>query len=447
MTTVLRPRTLVLFMGDVFFFAFSLWTTLALRALAWPDEAVLVSYALPFALLFAVWVLVYFVAGLYESRSIIFARRALSMTLLVAQIINVSIAALFFFVVPQFGIAPKTILLIYLAVSFVSVLLWRVFIFPWLGLQKAEAALVVGEGPEIAELVAALAAAHRAPAHVVATVAPSQGHVAEAISTLMKEHHPRFIIADFNNPAVAAAFPHIYNLLSRGVRFVDAMDLYEEVFGRVPLSQIDEQWLARNVSRYSHVLYDPVKMVMDFFGGLVLGSILLYPFICIAILTEDGFPIFIAQERVGEDNKLVRIYKFRSMSGNDNGKYGNGGATKLHVTRVGRFLRAWRLDELPQLWNIMLGSISLIGPRLEFPSLVEQYENTIPYYGVRHLIKPGLSGWAQLYHFADPHHAADVEATKMKLSYDLYYLKHRSLTLDIIIAIKTVRRMLVKGNA
>lgn len=439
----------MLFLGDVFFFAFALWATLALRALAWPDSALLTAYAVPFALLFALWVLVYFVAGLYESRTIIFARRALSITLLVAQMINIGIAALFFFFVPEFGIAPKTILIIYLVVSFLFVLVWRVFIFPWFGLQKAETALLVGEGAEIDELSGALNQAHRAPATIVATVRPSDGTIVASITALTQEHHPRFIIADFSDPRVAAAFPQIYNLLSRGVRFVDAMDLYEEVYGRVPLSQIDEMWLARNASKYSHILYDPIKAMMDFFGGLILGiiSLVLYPLIIIAILIEDGFPIFIAQERVGEDNKLVRIYKFRSMSGNDNGKYGATGATALHVTRVGKFLRAWRFDELPQLWNIMRGNISLIGPRLEFPTLVAQYEQAIPYYGVRHLIKPGLSGWAQLYHHADPHHAADVEATKMKLSYDLYYLKHRSLALDIIIAIKTVRRMLVKGNA
>ena len=110
-------------------------------------------------------------------------------------------------------------------------------------------------------------------------------------------------------------------------------------------------------------------------------------------------------------------------------------------------LRVSRLDEIPQLWSVVRGDLSLIGPRLEFPSLVEHYEKLIPYYGIRHLIKPGVSGWAQLYYHADPHHSADVEATKMKLAYDLYYVKHRSLTLDFIIAVKTIRRLLMGGNA
>src|SRR3990167_6192768 len=123
----------------------------------------------PFAILFAVWVVVFFIAGLYESRSIILARRALSSTLLVAQTFNVGIAAIFFYF-PLFAIAPKTVLFIYLFVSFLLILFWRAILFPRLGIQKPEAALVVGDRPEVAELVKALAHAPFAPARVVATM-------------------------------------------------------------------------------------------------------------------------------------------------------------------------------------------------------------------------------------------------------------------------------------
>ncbi len=449
METIFRPRTLVLFLGDIFFFIFALWLSLFLRTFRVPSEALLASYIPPFLFLFIVWIVVFFIAGLYESRSIIFPRRAISATLFIAQTVNVIFAALFFFLFPVFGIEPKTILFIYLIISFLSVSAWRLVLFPRLGLQKTEAAIVIGEGKEIDELIKVLANAPLAPARVAAVIRPSAGQVSKGISSAVDFYQPRFIIADFSDTRVAAAFPELYNFLSRGIRFFDGMELYEEIFGRVPLSQIDDMWLARNVSRYAHVLYDAVKSLMDILLGTLLGciSLLLYPFIALAIISEDGFPVCIVQDRVGEDNKLVRIYKFRSMSGNDNGKYGVSGSSALHVTKVGAFLRAWRLDELPQLWNVVQGNLSLIGPRLEFPTLVAQYEQSIPYYGVRHLIKPGLSGWAQLYYHDDPHHAANVEATKMKLAYDLYYLKHRSLALDAIIALKTVRRLLIKGNA
>ena len=227
------------------------------------------------------------------------------------------------------------------------------------------------------------------------------------------------------------------------------MTLYEEVFGRVPLSVIDERWLARNVSRYAHVLYDSAKRLMDILVALPAAviSLICYPFIAIAVLFESGFPVFIMQERIGEDDKRVRVYKFRSMTGNDTGEYGERGVSKFRVTRVGHFLRVTRLDELPQLWSIVKGDLSFVGPRPELPPLVARYEAEIKYYGVRHLVRPGLSGWAQLYHDNHPHHGEAVEQTREKLSYDLYYLKHRSLMLDAVITLKTIKKLLTRSGA
>ncbi len=448
MTTTFRPRTPALFLGDIFFFAFSLWVSLFLRAFEVPTGPVFAAHLVPFSLLFVVWVGVFFIIGLYESRSILLARRALSSTLLTAQVLNLVIAALFFFLVPIFGIAPKTLLFIYLVVSFLLVLFWRAVLFPWLGLQKAENALVVGSSPEIDEMIAALGSAYHAPARVAGVIAPVSNSLAAMVVDAVEQSHPRFIIADFHDPRVSAAFPELYNFLLQGIRFLDSALLYEEVFGRVPLSLVDPAWLARNVSRSAHVLYDPLKRSIDVSVALVLGvlSLVLYPFIAFAIYVEDGGSIFITQERIGEGGRPFRIYKFRTMTGNDNGKYGAGG-TKLVVTRVGHYLRISRLDELPQLWNVLMGKLSLIGPRPELPALVATYEKEIPFYAVRHLIKPGLSGSAQLYYHGDPHHAADVESTRMKLSYDLFYVKHRSLSLDLSIGIKTIRRILTRSNA
>ena len=121
---------------------------------------------------------------------------------------------------------------------------------------------------------------------------------------------------------------------------------------------------------------------------------------------------------------------------------GNWGKQDNQITRAGNFLRMSRLDELPQLWNVLQGGISLIGPRPEFPGPVKQYESQVSYYNVRHLIKPGLSGWAQIHHDNAPHHGLDVRETKTKLSYDLYYIKNRSLLLDLKIALQTIKAIL-----
>lgn len=444
-----RPRTTILFVGDICFFIFSLWLSLFLRTFEVPSASLFMAHLEPFSLLFVVWVLVFFIAGLYESRSIIFARRALSDTLLVAQSINLGIAALFFFFVPLYGIAPKTLLLIYLAVSFLLVLLWRAVLFPYLGLQSAERALFIGQGDEMNEMVQALTRAHRGPATIVSIIDPSAPGLSRRIEEEIVTHAPKFIIADTTDHALAGAFPHLYNYLFRRIRFIDAAALYEDVFGRIPLSQIDELWIARNISRASHVLYDPLKRAIDIVFAILIGmvSLVLYPFIMVAIKFEDGGRVMVGLDRVGEGGRVFKMYKFRSMTGNDHGNYGPGGKTQLKVTKVGKFLRSWRLDELPQVWNILAGQLSFIGPRPEAPALVETYEHEIPFYSVRHLIKPGLSGSAQLYYHGDPHHATDVSATKMKLSYDVFYLKHRSLTLDLSIFVKTIRRILMRSNA
>lgn len=231
-------------------------------------------------------------------------------------------------------------------------------------MQRTENAIVVGEGGEIDELIDALKHARRAPARVVSVIRPSHSVAAE-VKAAIEQYRPHFIIADFNERQVAAAFPELINYLSRGISFIDAMGLYEEVFGRIALSHIDEAWVARNVSRYAHTLYDTFKRIGDLCIALpaAVVSLVLYPFIALAIVLDSGRPVFIMQERIGEDDRSLKIRKFRSMSGNDEGKYGADGTTKFMVTRVGKFLRVTRLDELPQLWSIVRGDLAFVGPR------------------------------------------------------------------------------------
>jgi lipopolysaccharide/colanic/teichoic acid biosynthesis glycosyltransferase len=201
------------------------------------------------------------------------------------------------------------------------------------------------------------------------------------------------------------------------------------------------------MSGTAHLGYDFLKRVMDIIIGAVLGivSLILYPLVILAIKLEDGGEILSFQKRVGMNNKIITIVKFRTMTvANDNAEWGNG---KNKVTRVGALLRKSRIDELPQLWNVLKGDVSLIGPRPEFERPVKEYSEKIPYYNTRHLIKPGLSGWAQLYHERHPHHGVDIEETKNKLSYDLYYIKNRSFMLDLEVALKTIRTLLSRTGA
>jgi lipopolysaccharide/colanic/teichoic acid biosynthesis glycosyltransferase len=205
---------------------------------------------------------------------------------------------------------------------------------------------------------------------------------------------------------------------------------------------VRQSWFIEHMSTTSsQSMYDVAKRLVDVVFALVAGiiSLIFYPFTILAIKLDDHGVVFSYQKRVGQFNKIVNIAKFRTMTvANDDGKWGS---SENKVTRVGSFLRKTRIDELPQLWNVLRGDVSLIGPRPEFPEPVKKYSEEIPYYNFRHSIKPGLSGWAQIYG-EHAHHGIGLAETANKLSYDLYYIKHRSFLLDIKILLRTIKTLI-----
>jgi lipopolysaccharide/colanic/teichoic acid biosynthesis glycosyltransferase len=181
---------------------------------------------------------------------------------------------------------------------------------------------------------------------------------------------------------------------------------------------------------------------MDILGGLlgVLLLVMLFPFVSLAIIVDDGLPVIYSQTRLGRGGEPFSIIKFRTMRKDAE----SGGLALLateddeRATRVGRLLRKTHIDEIPQFINVLRGEMSLVGPRSERPSLVEHYHRRIPFYRARLLVKPGITGWAQV-NFG---YAANVEETITKLEYDLYYIKHRSIVLDILTLLRTPGTML-----
>jgi lipopolysaccharide/colanic/teichoic acid biosynthesis glycosyltransferase len=161
-----------------------------------------------------------------------------------------------------------------------------------------------------------------------------------------------------------------------------------------------------------------------------------------AIKLEDRGPIFYSHLRVGKYGRPFPVYKIRSM---ENLPTNEVKETKK-VTRVGSFIRKTRIDELPQLWNVLRGDVSLIGPRPETPALVKEYIATVPFYNIRHIVRPGLSGWAQTQQHEVPKFGVDIKQTKNKLAYDLYYLEHTSLLTDISIILRTLKVLVGKSG-
>jgi exopolysaccharide biosynthesis polyprenyl glycosylphosphotransferase len=219
------------------------------------------------------------------------------------------------------------------------------------------------------------------------------------------------------------------------------LELFHQVYWRkIPLYRLNQTWLFQEGFQIAREpVFERLKRLSDILlasTGLLLALPLL-PLAAVAIWLDDRGPVFFRQPRVGRNRVLFDIIKLRTMrpgQGGDN--YTRAGDNR--ITRIGQFLRNTRLDEVPQLWNVLIGDMSLIGPRAEWVRLVEEYERKIPCYHFRHLVKPGITGWAQVnYNYGE-----NLEDTLRKLEYDLYYIRYFSFVLDASIVLKTVHLML-----
>jgi exopolysaccharide biosynthesis polyprenyl glycosylphosphotransferase len=438
-----KREPLLLLLGDLIFFDIALWLTLTIRYMSVPTADTVFAHATPFSILFLLWVVFFYIAGLYEKHTM-FLRNKLPVTILHTQVLNSLAAVLFFYLIPFFGITPKTILFIYLIISFGLILTWRLVIFPRLFFQKKKyAAMLIGSGDELKSLKHEVNENNRYGFSFVRTIDVQDLSTIDFKAEVLDEVYEKgvsLIVVDMKDPAVTPIVPQLYNLIFCGVQFIDKHKVYESIFDRIPLSIIGYSWFIENISSKSHIVYDTFKRLMDVAVALVLGvvSLVLVPFIMLAIWLDDRGVAFIVQERVGQGGRRFNLIKFRSMTRNED-RGGWVGETDNKVTRVGAFLRKTRLDELPQLYNVLRGDMSLIGPRPDIIGNFERLSKEVPYYTIRNVVKPGLSGWAQTHQDIVPQ---STEETKERLAYDLYYIKNRSFILDIKIALQTIGTLL-----
>lgn len=444
MTISDKKEPLILFVGDIAVFFSVLWITLFVRYASVPETSLFLSHLIPFSVIIILWILVFFIAGLYEKHTRLLKSR-LPTLLLKVQMLNSVIAVLFFYFIPSFGINPKTNLFIYLFLSFFLILVWRLFGSSFIGFKYREKAILVGGGAEIMELYNEINGNSKYSIFFENFIDVKNINIPDLendIFNKIKKDKILTIVIDFEDDKVESIISKLYSSDFSEINLLDMYKVYEDTFDRIPLSLLNQSRFLGSIYRSTHAGYNFMKRAMDIVIGLTLGfvSLVFYPFVILAIKIEDNNEIFSYQKRVGQNNKIISIVKFRTMTlANDEAKWGS---VENKVTKTGAFLRKSRIDELPQLWNVLNGDISLIGPRPEFERPVMEYSEKIPYYNTRHIIKPGLSGWAQLYHERHPHHGVDIEETRNKLSYDLYYIKNRSLMLDLEIALKTIRTLL-----
>jgi exopolysaccharide biosynthesis polyprenyl glycosylphosphotransferase len=436
-----------LLLGDLIMLYISLWVALLLRYLEIPSSALFAKHFLPFSFIFVVWIAVFYIADLY-GRSFKLQSKNLLGLIFKSQSVNGIIAIIFFYLLPYYGITPKTVLIIDVLVSFLFLYFWRILARSFLRLSSAQSILAVGSGREFQELIEDLKQ-HPQHGFFVLEVINSQtisqnfqGVFEKKIDDLIKNDKNLAIMVESFQNCPKEAVEHFYNLMSQGIKFTDFQKFYENIFQYVPLSFVNEAWLLENISSSKKDFYDLPKRLLDVVAALIFGivSLIFYPFIILAIKLDDGGPIFFINKRVGQGGKIFQHIKFRSMCVDADSKWPEKGDKR--ITQVGNFLRKTRLDELPQLWNVLRGDMSFVGPRPDFLDFAQKLEKEIPYYNIRSLIKPGLTGWAQIQQTAP----SSVEETEKRLAYDIYYIKNRSIVLDLTIILKTIRIMLSRSG-
>ncbi len=449
-----RTRELfILIGGDLTVFFVSLWLTLLVRYLAFPDATLYATHFGPFLILSGVWLCIFYIGGLYDKHTM-FLKSLLISRILNIQVANILIAAVLFIIV-KFGITPKTNLIIYLVISVLLITTWRVYLYPYFSPKLRHKAILIADGHEAVELVDEINNNDRYNYMFVrlidSTIVGTMPDFEKKILALIEKENVSIIIANPHGQQFEKLLPALFNLafLDFKYTFLDFYKVYEDTFDRVPLSAVRYEWFLAHVSQSRSILYDVTKRFIDIVGSLILGVVLaiMLPFIYVAMRIEGKGPLFISQDRIGQFNKPVKVYKIRTMTKNfagsstwtsEDAKIGNV------VTRVGAVLRKLSIDELPQIYTILRGEMSLIGPRNDIVGLGQRLEAEIPYYTMRNFVKPGVTGWAQTYqhYMGDNISPQSLEESRMRLAYDLYYVKNRSLLIDVAIALKTIKTVL-----
>jgi len=241
--------------------------------------------------------------------------------------------------------------------------------------------------------------------------------------------------------------PELLRLRMQGVKVQEATSWLERISGKIEVENLSPSWLVLGEGFRRSTAFTMVRRELSVVFSLI-GLILalpLIPFIMLAIRLDSKGPVLYTQPRVGKNGRLFKLAKFRTMRQDAEAANGPQWAVDNdpRVTRVGKFLRSLRLDKIPQLWCVLRGDMALVGPRPEHPEFVEWLSKEIPYYGVRHAMRPGLTGWAQIKY----KHVSTVEDAREELQYDLFYIKNASIGLDLLIMVLTVKTVLLRRGA
>lgn len=433
-----KLKKLALYLGDIIVFYLTLYLTLLVRYQKLPSPDLWESHLPIFTLAFIFWLPIFYIANLYDLYLAVNNSNFWKRT--ITAIAGSGLVAVILFYVNNSEIAPKTNLAIYLGLFIVLFFLWRQF-YNWSlasYLPKMNVGFI-GLNAEAQELIGFL----KAHGHIGYQVAAIYEADDERLTDLKSE-----ILAQNINLLVVATNLHesdqlrdqLFACLPLKVNFINLPLFYEQVTGKIPTNVINQMWFLENLTEGGRSNYNFVKRVSDIIAALIFLLITLpfWPLVALIIKLESKGPIFFTQVRAGKNNVPFKILKFRTMRSENN----NASLTVQNDSRItyfGNFFRKTRIDELPQLINILKGEMSFVGPRPERPEFIIDFEKAVPFYRERMLVKPGVTGWDQV---SGEYHSASTADTIKKLQYDLFYIKNRSFYLDLSIILKTVYTIL-----
>lgn len=444
----LKSKQIALFVGDTGVAALSLFLALSARFLALPTDERVIIHAKLFIPIFIVTVALYYSFDFYDFSLFQTKVRQLSRIVKI-HFFTALIGLGYFYLFATFTeLTPKTVLALYTVFHIGLASLWRVFIVPvFLHPASRMKTLLIGEGEEYEELKRVVNGHEFYPFSIVDHLTLDEndlqnGNTLNQLKSILEHNGITQVVVDIRDERTGELLPYLYNLAAqRKVHVFDAALVYQDILKKMPMRGIGHFWFFESV-RLDIQVYEAMKRFIDI--CVALPVLLLYmicvPFIYLAIKLDDGGQLLSIQKRYGRGGKILNIYKIRTMDFTDEGQWVKHNKENK-VTRVGAFLRKSRLDEFPQLWNVLKGDVSLVGPRPDILALGGQLSAQIPYYMMRYTIVPGLSGWAQINQVLPPN---SLEETKERLQYDLYYVKNRSILLDFIIIVKTFKVLVLR---
>jgi sugar transferase (PEP-CTERM system associated) len=362
--------------------------------------------------------------------------------------------------IPKFGVAGRMYYLSILIAS-VSLLVWRLLFELYITrIAPKENILIVGTGEVARQVGEEVNRSKRLGFHLVGFISPqpvkenrSFGDFGEVLGDpgqmdrIIEKHNVSKVVVAITERRGEYPVKEMLALRVAGCPIIEWPGFFEKLSGRIPIDSLAPSFFIFNEGfRKSRFLLMVRRVVSAAVAAVAL--VILLPFflvVAVAIRLDSPGPVIYSQFRVGQYGKRIRIYKFRSMR--DDAEL-NGDAVWAvendpRITRVGHFLRKSRIDELPQLFNILLGELEFVGPRPERPEFVEKLQAQISYYALRHTVKPGLTGWAQVMF----HYSGTIDESKEKLQYDLFYIKNMSLKLDLLILFHTMKIVLLGRGA